>query len=139
MNQELSNKNLMLTVLRAFKEGDVGPLMAALGPNIMWKSNSPPEYFRFGGQCSGIAEVKARIALIFSQYHFIRFQPVMILTQEDVVLGKFEVEAFHQRSGKTVKTDLSIRWTVRHRKIVEHEGFFDTAGVLMQQGDLKAA
>ena len=62
MNQELSNKNLMLTVLRAFKEGDVGPLMAALGPNIMWKSNSPPEYFRFGGQCSGIAEVKARIA-----------------------------------------------------------------------------
>jgi hypothetical protein len=55
------------------------------------------------------------------------------------VLGQFEVEAFHQRSGKTVKTAMSIRWTVRRGMIMTHEGFFDTASVLLQQGDVKAA
>ena len=55
------------------------------------------------------------------------------------MLGQFEVEAFHQRSRKTVKTAMSIRWTVRRGKIMTHEGFFDTASVLLQQGDVKAA
>ena len=76
---------------------------------------------------------------MFSQYTFVRFQPTAIVTQGDIVLGQFEVEAFHQRSGKTVKTAMSIRWTVRRGMIMAHEGFFDTASVLLQQGDVKAA
>jgi ketosteroid isomerase-like protein len=139
MTEELSNKNLMLTVIRAFKDGDTAPLFAAVSPDIIWKSNAPPEFFRGGGETTGLAEMKARIALVFSQYTFVRFQPTAIVTQGDIVLGQFEVEAFHQRSGKTVKTAMSIRWTVRRGMIMAHEGFFDTASVLLQQGDVKAA
>ena len=32
-----------------------------------------------------------------------------------------------------------MRWTVQSGKIIEHQGFFDTAGVLMQQGELTVA
>ena len=139
MDQELSNKNLMLSVIRALKEGKVEPLFAAACPDIVWKSNAPHEFFRFGGLRIGLAELKAHISLVFAQYHFVRFEPKAVLTQGDMVLGQFEVEAFHQRTSKTVKTDISLRWTVRNGKIVEHHGFFDTAGVLMQQGDVVAA
>jgi ketosteroid isomerase-like protein len=139
MTAELFNKDLMLSVVRAFKDSDTAPLFAAMSPYIEWTSNTPEDFFRFSGICTGLAEVKARVALIFSQYHFVRFQPTAIVTQGDMVLGQFEVEAFHQRSGKTVQTGMSIRWTVRSRKIVAHESFFDTATVLLQQGDVKAA
>jgi ketosteroid isomerase-like protein len=139
MDQELSNKNLMLSVIRDFGEGKVEPLFAAASPNVIWKSNAPDAFFRFGGTRVGLAEMKAHIALVFAQYHFVRFEPKVILTQGEMVLGQFEVEAFHQRSRKTVKTDISLRWTVRNGEIVEHHGFFDTASVLMQQGDVIAA
>ena len=75
MTEELSNKKLMLTEIRAFKEGDTAPLFAAVSPDIIWKSNAPPEFFRGGGETTGLAEMKARIALVFSQYTFVRFQP----------------------------------------------------------------
>jgi len=139
MNKELSNKNLMLSVFRAFKEGDVEPLYAALSQDVCWKSYAPPESFRFGGVRIGRAEVKAHISLVLSQYHFIHFDPTLIVTQGELVMGQFEIEARHQRTNKIVQADISIRWTVRNRQIVEHQGFFDTAGVLMQQGDLVAA
>ena len=139
MNQELLNKNLMLCIMRAFQQGDLVPLFAAVAPDVTWVSNVPPEFFRFGGKRNGLAEVKAHISLLLAQYHFIRFEPTLILTQGDMVQGQFEAGAFHHRTGKTVKADISMRWTVRNGKIVEHHGFFDTAGVLMQQGDLVAA
>jgi ketosteroid isomerase-like protein len=139
MTQELSNKNLMLSVVRAFREGDTAPLFALVSPDIRWKAAAPQEFFRFGGECSGVAEVKARIALVFTQYTFVRFQPTAIIAQADIVQGQFEVEAFHRHSGKTVKSDVSIRWTMQGGKIVEHQCFFDTASILLQQGDVKAA
>ena len=139
MDQELSNRNLMLSVIGALKEGDVAPLFAAASPDIVWKSNAPREFFRFGGPGVGLAELKAHIALIFSQYHFVRFDPMIIVTQDEIVCGQFEIEAYHQRSSRTVKSGIAIRWRVRDGRIVEHEGFSDTASVLMQQGDLVAA
>jgi hypothetical protein len=49
MDQELSNKNLMQSVISALKEGNVEPRFAAVSPDIFWKSNAPHEFLRFGG------------------------------------------------------------------------------------------
>ena len=75
-------------------------------------------------------------ALLFSRYHFTRFTPKTLTAKGDQVWGVFEAEALHRPSGKYVQSDISMRWTVKDGKITEHQGFFDTAGVLMQQGDL---
>jgi ketosteroid isomerase-like protein len=136
MSQELSNKNLMLSVLAAFAHGNLEPLFAALSPNVVWKATAPREFFRFGGIHRGIAGMKEYTALLFSRYHFTRFTPKTLTAKGDQVWGLFEAEALHQPSGKYVQSDISIRWTVKDGKITEHQGFFDTAGVLMQQGDL---
>jgi hypothetical protein len=48
MDQELSNKKLMQSVISALKEGNIEPLFAAVSPDIFWKSNAPLEFFRSG-------------------------------------------------------------------------------------------
>jgi len=139
MTQEMDNKNLMLTVLGAFQDGDLKPLFAALSPEVVWKATAPKEFFRFGGIYHGIAGLHEYTALLSSRYHFTRFAPEIITANGDQVWGVFEVEALHQPSGRYVRFDISIRWTVKGGKIVEHQCFFDTAGVLMQQGELTVA
>ena len=139
MTQELANNSLMISVLGAFLKGNLEPLFAALCPNVVWNATAPKEFFRFGGTHRGIAGVKEYTALLFSRYHFTRFAPKIITAKGDQVWGIFDIEALHQPSGRYVRFDVSIRWTVKSGKIAEHQCFFDTAGVLLQQGDIAVA
>lgn len=139
MPQELANKNLMLSITAAWRDGDMEPLFAALDPEVVWKATAPREFFRFGGIHHGIAGVREYTALLCSRYHITRFVPKTVTAKGDQVWGLFAVEALHQPTGKYVTSDVSLRWTVRESKIIEHQGFFDTASVLMQQGHLTAA
>jgi ketosteroid isomerase-like protein len=139
MSQEASNKALMLSVFAAFKDGNLEPLFAAISPDIVWKASAPPEFFRFGGTYRGIEGMLEYTALMSSRYHFMRFAPVIVSAAGDQVWGVFDAEALHQPSGRHVRFDISMRWTVKGGKITDHQCFFDTAGVLMQQGDLTVA
>jgi ketosteroid isomerase-like protein len=138
MPKDAANKALMLSVIAAFKEGDLEPLFAALSPDVIWKSNAPKEFFRFGGVHRGLAGMKEYTAQLAMQYHFVKLDPRAITAKGDQVWGVFEAEAQHRPSGRYVRSDLSIRWTVSEGRITAHQGFFDTASVLMQQGDLAA-
>jgi len=102
----------------------------------VWKMAAPKEYFRFGGTYHGIAGMHEFTALLSSRYHFTRMTPEIVTAKGDQVWGVFEAEALHQPSGRHVRFDLSIRWTVKDGKILAHQCFFDTAGILMQQGEL---
>lgn len=139
MSQEAFNKALMLSVIAAFKEGNLEPLFAAISPDVVWKASAPPEFFRFGGTYLGIKGMHEFTALLSSRYHFTRFTPKIVTAAGDQVWGVFDAEALHQPSGRYVRFEISQRWTVQDGKITEHQCFFDTAGVLMQQGELTAA
>jgi ketosteroid isomerase-like protein len=135
---ENSHKSLMTEVARAFKEGDMRPLLEAIDDDVVWVETAPPEFFRFGGtrlKRAGVIEAEAHI---FANYLFRRFDPIDIVAMGDVVWGLFRVEALHRPTGKVVKTDYASRWRMRDGKIVEHQGLFDSATVLMQQGDIAA-
>jgi ketosteroid isomerase-like protein len=136
---ESANRALMLSVMAAFRDGQLDPLFDILDDNVIWISTAPPEFFRFGGTRRGRAGVKEYTALLFVGYHYTRFEPRGVAAKGDQVWGVFEVEALHRASGRYVRTDASIAWTIRGGKLVAHQGFFDTAGVLMQQGELSAA
>ena len=79
------------------------------------------------------------IALLLSRYHFMRLEPKLVTAHQDEVWGLFDVEALYQPTGRPVRFDLFIRWTMQDGKIVAHQCLFDTASVLMQQGDMVAA
>jgi ketosteroid isomerase-like protein len=136
MTQEQSNKALILAVFAALKDGNLEPLFEALSPEVVWKATAPPQFFRFGGIHRGVAGVREYSALLFSRYHVTRINPRTVTAQGERVWGLFETEALHQPSGRYVQFDLFIGWTVKDGRIVEHQCLFDTASVLMQQGEL---
>jgi ketosteroid isomerase-like protein len=137
MSDETRNRDLMLKVIAAFKEADLQPLFAALHPDVVWKAHAPKALFRFGGTYHGLTGRKEYTALLFSRYHFVRLAPRAVTAKGEHVWGLFEAEAKHIPTGSVVKSDLVFRWTVQDGRIREHHGFFDTAGVLMQQGELQ--
>ena len=138
MIQEKVNKALMLSVLSAFRRGILEPLFEAVSPDVVWTATAPPEFFRFGGVYKGVPGIKEYIALLLSRYHFMRFEPKLVTAHQDEVWGLFDVEALYQPTGRNVRFDLFIRWTMKNGKITAHQCLFDTAGVLVQQGDLPA-
>lgn len=136
IDRQRANKALMAKAARGFAEGDLKPLLTALDEKVEWVSNSPLQFFRFGGKHAKLAGVTELQALMAATYLFHRFDPKEIIAEGDTVWGLFDVEATHQPSGKKVRTDLAIRWVVRNGKVISHQGFFDTAGMLAQQGQL---
>jgi ketosteroid isomerase-like protein len=138
----MGGAELMRTITSAFEEGDVRPLMAAIHPDVVWKSASKyGGLFSFGGKHMdriGVVEVLSKIAL---RYTFTRFRPKEIVEQGDMVWGLFDTKLAYKppkgRAPKSVTIEIAIRWKLCDGKIVEHQAFFDTASVLVQQGMMR--
>ena len=136
MNDDMTNKNLMLAVMAGLKSGKLDALFAAIRAEVIWKVMAPREFFRFGGTYQGVAGVKEYTALLFSGYHLARLNPRTVTAQGEDVWGVFDAEALHRASGRYVQFDISLYWRIKDGQIAEQQCFFDTASVLIQQGDL---
>jgi ketosteroid isomerase-like protein len=134
---------LMRKVAAAFEKGDLRPLLDSIHPEIVWKAASDNAgLFRFAGphrDRAGVLDVTAKIAM---EYTFARFQPREIVAKGDIVWGLFDAEVSYlpvdgsQRKNATL--EIAIRWRLKDGKIIEHQGFFDTAKLLMEQGRMVA-
>jgi hypothetical protein len=136
-------ESLMRSVAEAFEKSDLRPLLNAIDDKCVWKSAaSVAGMFRFGGQYTGHEGVVEVTSQISTTYWFYSFQPKEIVSMNDIVWGIFEVEGdFRDRQkpsghARPIKFECAIRWRVAGNKIVEHQCFFDTAGLLLQQGQL---
>ena len=136
MTEDTSNKNLMLAVMAGFKSGKLETLFEAIRADVVWKVMAPREFFRFGGSYEGVAGVKEYTALLFSDYHLARLNPRTVTAKSEEVWGMFDAEALHRPSGRYVRFDISLYWRMKDGQLAEQQCFFDTASVLMQQGDL---
>jgi ketosteroid isomerase-like protein len=136
MSEEVTNKNLMLAVMAGLKSGKLEALFAAIRSDVIWKVMAPREFFRFGGTYQGVAGVKEYTALLFSDYHLARLNPRTVTAKGEEVWGVFDAEALHRPSGRYARFDLSLHWRMQGGQIAEQQCFFDTASVLIQQGDL---
>ena len=135
----MDGANLMRTITAAFGEGNIKPLMDAIHNDVVWKSASKqPGLFSFAGSHLnriGVVEVLAKIA---NRYTFLRFEPKEIVEQGDLVWGLFDTKLSyrppHGKPPKKLAIEIAIRWKLRDGKIIEHQAFFDTASMLVQQG-----
>ena len=137
MTQDINHKDLMLAVVAGFKSGKLETLFDAIRAEVVWKVMAPREFFRFGGSYHGVAGVKEYTALLFCDYHFVRLRPLTVTAKDDEVWGVFDAEALHRPSGRYVQSNVSLHWRMQGGMIAEQQMFFDTAAVLMQQGDLE--
>jgi len=136
MSEDATNKDLMLTVMAGLKSGQLETLFASIRADVVWKVMAPREFFRFGGSYQGMAGVKEYTALLFADYHLARLTPRTVTAKGEEVWGVFDAEALHRSSGRYARFDMSLHWRMKDGKIAEQQCFFDTASVLIQQGDL---
>ena len=132
-----TNKALVAEILRAYGQGDLRPLLAALDEAVKWEAHAPQPHYRFGGQRSGREGVLEAAAIIASEYAVQRYDVKDLVAEGQTVWALSEVSYIH--SNKPLKFITATRWVFRNAKIIEFHGFFDTAQVLVQQGRLKAA
>jgi ketosteroid isomerase-like protein len=130
---------LMRTIVAAFEKSDLQPLLNALHEDVVWKSASKREgLFSFHGEYRNRAGIQEVLSNISKDYTFHHMKPKEILAIGDVVWGLFDVGARYDAKGKaakpaTVQLEIAIRWRLKDGKIIEHQAFFDTAHLLMQQ------
>ena len=137
---------LMRHVVTSFESADLEPLIAALHDNVTWKSASKQDHvFRFGGDYYSKLGVLDALSDILMDYTINQMRPREIVASGEVVWGLFDVEVDYDahrgmdavgksEQCRSVELEVAIRWRLKDGKIIEHQSFFDTASLLIQQG-----
>ena len=136
----------MKDVVEAWGRADIRPLFDALDENIVWKSAALAGQGMFrvgGGEFHGREHVIALLSKVSTAYFFSEYETREVVSKGDVVWGHFVARGSYapvggSRSPAPIVFETAMRWRVRNGKIVEAQSFFDTAGLLAQQGDLPA-
>jgi hypothetical protein len=96
----MSGEKLMRTIVDAFAQSDLRPLLNALHENVVWKSASKQKgLFSFEGEYrnrSGVVDVLANIS---KDYTFLSMEPKEIIAVGDVVWGYYDVELCYDAKG----------------------------------------
>lgn len=138
----MNGPTLMCNVVAGFEKSDMGPLLAAMHDEIVWKSARRYDaLFRSSGVYKTRPKVIEVLTDLFQNYQFHRFEPNEIVAIGDVVWGHFDVGLSFGPKGsgiasKNVDLEIAIRWRLQEGKIIEHQSFFDTASLLIQQTQL---
>jgi ketosteroid isomerase-like protein len=138
----LEAERVMVTILEAWGQANLAPILDALDENVVWKSgvSSKDNAFGFGGVYRGPGNVLALLSKLSTQYFFQRFVAREIHSTGEMVWGLFDVTASFVppggsvRNRKAIALEIAFFWRIRDGKILEAQNFFDTASLLQQQG-----
>jgi len=134
----MNGKQLMKSIVEAFEQSDLQPLLDALHEDIVWKSASKSHFFSFRGEHRGLHGVRETLANISKDYIFNYMKPKEIVASGNVVWGYFDTAVTYYAGGarknsKPIQLDMAIRWRLKGGKIIEHSTFFDSAHLAMEQ------
>ena len=139
------SEELMKDCIEAWGEGNIAPVRKVLDDDVVWISAATKwdDRLRSGGVHRGRAHVLLLLAKIATGYLNTACRAKEIVSSGDIVWGVFDFKAEYtgngQKAAKTVTTEMAFRWRVRDGKVLEAQTFFDTAGLLAQQGQAKVA
>ena len=139
----MDGAELMRKVASAFEKSDLQPLLDAVHDDIVWKTATKHEgLFRFDGEYKnrpGVLDILSKISMDYTFHHL---KPIEVLAAGDVVWGHFDVGFSYDPKGKlspvkTINLEMAFRWRLKDGKIIEHQGFWDTASLMIQQGSMQ--
>jgi ketosteroid isomerase-like protein len=128
--------------MEAWGQADAGPVSAAFHDDIVWISANASwdDRIRSGGVYKGRALALAQLSKLATAYFNTSCVAKEIVSKGEVVWGIFQMTSIYapvdqpDAPRKPVSWEMATRWRVRHGKIMDAQAFFDTAGLLVQQG-----
>ena len=133
------NKAHVQRILSAYALSDLGPLLEAIHPDIVWTSQGPAAHYGFGGGHKGRAGTLAGMAKIATDYQLNGYEVAELVAEGDVVWMTANVDFSHRKSGARLKFPLVSRWQFKDGKVVALTEYYDSASLLLEEGRLVAA
>ncbi|MER7752023.1 nuclear transport factor 2 family protein [Kitasatospora sp. NPDC097643] len=125
------NEQSMIETIRsvyaAFGSGDVPGILARLGDDVDWASETTSTAAPWYGVRHGKAEVADFFERFGSTMAVEEFTPLSFAANDSDVLTVVRLRATHRANGKSLAMDLHHRFTFRDGKIVYYRGTEDTA------------
>jgi len=131
------SEQLMKDCIEAWGQGDLAPVRSALHDDVVWISAATDwdDRLRSGGVHRGRANVLTLLAKIATGYITSACRAKEIVSHGEIVWGLFDFRGrYIDNANKPVGIEMAFRWRILGGKIVEAQTFFDTAGLLGQQG-----
>ena len=125
----MSNPNITLvqSLYATFKRGEIGPILAAMAPDVDWRVNGERKDFPTLGTWKGSKEVEKFFQTVAQHQETKDFSPRDFYAAEDrvLVLGHYEWKI--KKTGRTVASDWIHVFTIRNGKVSAFREFNDTA------------
>lgn len=128
---------LMQSVTRALERGDTRPLLDAIDDEIVWTTGAKQKgFFPFGGTYKGRRGVEEMLSDFSKRFRYRRISLREVASNGDTLWAIADVElestetSYVQGTPAVISTEIAIHWRLQNNKIVEHQGFFDTATLL---------
>jgi ketosteroid isomerase-like protein len=134
------SEQLMKACVEAWGQGDLRPIRQALHDDVVWISAATTwtEGLRSGGVHRGRASVIALLAKLSTAYFNSHCKAKEIISSGEIVWGLFDLKGRYSGGrdevDKTITMEMAFRWRIRDGKVIEGQTFFDTVGLLTQQG-----
>ena len=128
------NHAVLSRVMRAYVQGDLVPLMDATTEDVVWDSNAPREYFRFGGRFTGQLGVREALSLIASDFAILRYDTGEMTGEGDIVWMSNQLDVVELKTKSRAQFQLINCWRFESGKIRSCSEHFDSAGLLIQLG-----
>ena len=145
-DSEMQPAELMKTAVEAWGEADHRSVLKILDEQVVWKSAATfrDGRFRFGDVYHGRDAVIEHLSKLSTAYFFTNCTTKEIVSNGEVAWGLFELAGSYapqgrERDPRALRFDCAMRWRFGDGKLVEAQIFFDTVGLLLQQGELPRA
>jgi ketosteroid isomerase-like protein len=111
----------------AFARGDVPTVLAALGPNVIWKE---AEGFPYGGTYIGADAVLQNVFMkLGSEWDGYTVAPQEYVASSDTVVALGEYSGTYKATGKSFRAPFAHVWKFGGDRIISFQQYTDTAVV----------
>lgn len=120
--------------MQAVEQANFEPLYESMSDDVVWKSAATMKgFFRFGGEYKGRKGVETLVSEVETDYVLRSLTTREVISKDDVTWGLFWVDMVYKPTLAQVSFDFVIRWRIQDGKVVEHQGFIDTAALLLHE------
>lgn len=135
----MSGSELMAGLYKAFGEGDVPTVLAAMDPQIHWHEAESNPYMPSGDAWVGPdAVVNNLFVRLGEEWDGFSVHPASYHDSGDVVTVEGRYTGTHNGTGEALDAQFCHVWTLRDGKIVKFQQYADTAALQTVMGTAQA-
>jgi len=128
--QEAENSKTIQDMYAAFSRGDIQGVLAHIDEQVVWRPVlGTASYVPTAGERRGKVAVAEFFKILGETVAFQEFQAKQFVAQGDTVVALGHYAATAKTTGRPFKSEFTMVFTLKNRKVVEFKEFADSAAI----------